>query len=289
LFALPKKTITENLSWYDNLFLKNKNNNYILDGSTLYFHSKCAPKNIKEFIKEPKILIILRDPAKRAYSAYLHMKKNIPNPEKRSFDSIDVDINGDSKKTLIKSENQCLNKAILEKLIDINRLDKNYLKRTIEVSFQSIFEDTLWEYKYFQGSIYSDSVEHYQNVLADKVKIIFFEELISRPEYIIDDIWKFIGLKKREIKITHENKTLIPQNFFAKKINVFFSSNLAQILSKILKPLPTKYVTNSILNTFYSSKPKLSRDKYIKIREKMKWEYDYWLSKYPHLQEYWTY
>ena len=73
-FTLPKEIIQNNIQWYLAQF---EHPNNILEASTLYYIFNKSLENIYEFVDNPKFIIIIRDPAKRAYSSYNHIiKKN---------------------------------------------------------------------------------------------------------------------------------------------------------------------------------------------------------------------
>jgi len=99
-FTLTQKIINDNISWYQDLY-PHKLNKPFLDGSTLYFSSNRAKENIKKYMDNPLIIIILRDPAKRVYSSYLHMVKKVPKPELRDFKKILKKIEGVQKFKLL--------------------------------------------------------------------------------------------------------------------------------------------------------------------------------------------
>lgn len=77
-------TVITSLNEYLNLFNIKKDEKYIADCSTnyLYFYEESI-KNIKNYIGDPRIIIIKRDSLERAYSAYLHLKRQ--NCENLSF------------------------------------------------------------------------------------------------------------------------------------------------------------------------------------------------------------
>src|SRR6476659_9443233 len=55
---------------YHSLFKFYKNEKYLADCSTIYLHSKDAPVRIKQYNANARIIILLRDPVKRAFSHY---------------------------------------------------------------------------------------------------------------------------------------------------------------------------------------------------------------------------
>lgn len=66
---------------YQDLFIEADSEKIIGESSadTFYFHNKTIPV-IKEYLGDPKILIILRNPVTRAYSAFQHLKRDDREP-----------------------------------------------------------------------------------------------------------------------------------------------------------------------------------------------------------------
>ncbi|GAA4891357.1 sulfotransferase [Flaviramulus aquimarinus] len=72
-----KKKAVKSLEEYKSLFKKAKPNQLKGESSVdlLYYHDKSIPL-IKEIIGDPKIIIMLRNPSKRAFSAYSHLVRD---------------------------------------------------------------------------------------------------------------------------------------------------------------------------------------------------------------------
>jgi hypothetical protein len=60
------------LAWYASFFARAHANQLIGEDSTTYLASPQAPERISRFLPHAKIIIMLRDPASRAYSQYWH-------------------------------------------------------------------------------------------------------------------------------------------------------------------------------------------------------------------------
>jgi len=81
--ALVKKTQINNSEKYLNFYKGVTNEIAIGDASPSYINYPGQFKKIKEYLNDPKVIIILRDPINRAYSNYLHLKRE--NRETLSF------------------------------------------------------------------------------------------------------------------------------------------------------------------------------------------------------------
>lgn len=65
-----------NLDDYLNLFVDAKPNQIIGETSNVYLYHPSAPQQIKKYIPEAKIIVLLRDPSERLYSRYLHLARD---------------------------------------------------------------------------------------------------------------------------------------------------------------------------------------------------------------------
>jgi hypothetical protein len=72
--VLKNGTITS-LEQYEKLFDGVKGEKAIGEASPSYLHNERAPKNIKKYVPEIKMIAILRNPAERAFSHFLHFIK----------------------------------------------------------------------------------------------------------------------------------------------------------------------------------------------------------------------
>jgi hypothetical protein len=291
-FSLEENIIERNFRHYQELY-EIKGEEYFIDSSTFYFSTKNTPILLKKYLNMPKILIIIRDPAKRTYSAYLHMKSKIPQTERRSFNYIinNIDNNNYSLSEIINSERNLLNKAIKNNEIEENYLGRKYLSPIYGTTFNSLFYDKLIPYRYFENSIYSLSLENYYKTFSkEDIKVIIFEKLIKNPRETIDDIFDFLGLSRNneDINFHYENKTYIPKKFISKLFSLNGSILINELSRKMRNQLGYKKI-RFIKKIFYDNKPQLSYEQYMKMRKILKKEYEYWLTEYNELNKLWRY
>lgn len=71
----PRADHAENRDWYLSRFTRFGNCRLWGEDSTLYLFSEVAPHRIKERLPDAKIIFMLRDPVRRAYSQYWHEMK----------------------------------------------------------------------------------------------------------------------------------------------------------------------------------------------------------------------
>ena len=81
-FDIPKN-FENGLQWYKRNYYKKANKKIIADFTPSYFFDENAPKRIFESLgRNMKFIVILRNPVDRAYSHYLHSKRDYHESEK---------------------------------------------------------------------------------------------------------------------------------------------------------------------------------------------------------------
>lgn len=75
-----EQTICNNLKDYQQLFAKVTTEKAIGEASTIYLYNPNAAHRIKHYIPEAKLIAILRNPADRAYSSFMHLLRDNREP-----------------------------------------------------------------------------------------------------------------------------------------------------------------------------------------------------------------
>lgn len=138
---------------YDDLFSGLEKFKSVGEASSdcFYYHKMVIPR-IKEKLGDVKIIVCLRNPIERAFSAYNNLVR-------------------DSREYLSFSD------GLAE---EQNRIIKNW--------------DWMWHYK--NGGLYSEALEHYQKEFTN-VKVVFFEDLESKPYKVLNELFVFLGVKSK--------------------------------------------------------------------------------------------
>jgi hypothetical protein len=290
-FSLDEKIIEENWGWY----LKNLNNptklNYSIDATIHYLNSKRAIENINKYVKNPKILVIIRDPIKRIFSHYNHLRKEGGVIENRDFKEIYKFASKElAFKNLKDTENRNLLNAIRSKKIIENYYNKSYLRDYCGAPFDSNFEDQNRIFKYFQNSSYKKYIQAYEKKFPQKIKIIIFEEWIHDSGKVMGEIFNFIGLKNEKKRIKQSSQkyeTLIPQNKVYNKLWSFYLNNhFSQKIVVMLKKIGLQIFFDKLRKIIFK-KPKLSKEDYIIMKEILFDEYTYWFQREPITKKHW--
>lgn len=167
----------------------NENHKYIGEASTAYITDENSAKKIYDFNKESKIIIILRNPVKRAYSLYNWMVQEGYEYSK-SFESA------------LEKEKTRKNKKIP------NFWEPEYY----------------WNYMYFESGLYYKQVKRYFDLFNhNNIKVLIFENFIKDTQKAFIDTCSFLDIKYEKIDIRKENESkdvLHPWiSFIGRKVN----------------------------------------------------------------------
>lgn len=212
-FALPPDIISRHLDWYARLFPAN-DRPFALDASTFYFTSPTAPEQIARHFSNVVVLVVLRDPVNRTYSAFQHMRKNSPAPERRSFQSWcrDMEEFGASAAPL-QAEERSLRKAANTGMIDARYLNANYLSRQHGFPIPVEFPDPLWPFRYLRNSSYSLDIPRWQAHFSDAVLVVSFESLCRDPSSLLRQVEQRVNasLQVPSTTLPRSNVTRLPR------------------------------------------------------------------------------
>jgi len=256
-----------------------------IDASTSYLMSALAAERVGQLIEDPLILIMIRDPARRAFSAYMELWKRETKLEKRRFESIIEDLERSQGPHLRNDEMHLINSAMANGQIDLSYTDAGYHQRELGApEIDNEFEIPEWPFLYFSGSIYSESVERFENLYPGRVMVAIFEEFVQDPNSTIGEILKFVGLGDLDLPTDRlvRYKTLVPKGKLGSIVQQ----------SKMLKSLSRQRAVGRYLGRFlervFFEQPKLSGPDYVRARNLLKSEYEYWFDRLPATKTYWV-
>lgn len=178
----------------------NDNHKYIGEASTAYLTDENSAKKIYDFNKESKIIIILRNPVKRAYSLYNWMVQEGYEYSK-SFESA------------LEKEKTRKNKKIP------NFWEPEYY----------------WNYMYFESGLYYKQVKRYFDLFEKRnIKVIIFEEMIEDIQKTYQDVAEFLNIQFEIINIVQENESKAVYSSWISFIGRKINNNINRVKSKIL-------------------------------------------------------
>jgi hypothetical protein len=280
-FNQDPQVISQNKQWYISLFPSLAD--LPMEASSLYAYSDSAFSQILTHIKRPKFIIILRDPALRAFSAYQHMANRVPPRDKRAFDDImesfpDHSFDMDIEKKLCE-------KAARAGLVDALYFGPDYHARTFGAPFVSRFPDPLTWYSYFTSSSYSLYLLPLLKKFQAKYMIVFLENLISNPRSVMDKVLEFLELKKCDqvyIPCRRNGATLAKTGVMTTLRKTFPAHRIfGRPLAEILDNKGMHEFSDLLRSLFFKPASPMDPDLYNRTKVFLQNEYDFWARKNP--------
>ncbi len=291
-FALQPETVATHLDWYRELYSE-REGFVLLDASTYCFAMPDAATVIAEHVALPKVVLLLRDPAKRAFSGYLHTVRRLrPRGERRSFEEIlDGLENRQAGVSVVEQERLLINEAIRAGTVNPNDITASFHRDRLQAPFDTDYSDMMMGYRYFEESHYSRFVGSYEEAFGARLKIVFFEQLTREPERVLTDILTFAGLEPESgsLQLTFENRGRVPKSAGTRRVlearkNNPFLRNLADWLKKT----PLKKFGSDLRSRMWRSNPKISDESHRRTVALLSDETKYWVNRYPYLNELWS-
>jgi hypothetical protein len=154
---------------YLELFSSSKDESAIGEASTYYLYSKTAPKLIKDFRPEAKIIIMLRDPVEQIISSY----------------NYSVQKGHESAKSL-------------KEALDLEEKRKNNPPQSLMPR----------SYLYTEKAKFSKYIKRYEKHFdKNQIKIILLDKIKNNPEGVYQEVLDFLNVSEANFKpdFTHEN------------------------------------------------------------------------------------
>lgn len=261
---------------------------HFLDGSTYYLYSPSALHHIKNYFPQSKMLLILRDPAKRAYSAYWHLKKKSQGVEKRTFEACIAPLLPSNAKGIHFQEKQALAAAQQKGDIAPEKMDYSALEKKYGLDWKSIFKDPFFQYYYIGESFYHYYLQAWLDHFdPSRLKIVLLEELQQAPAQVMADIFRFLELPALEIHATSvANPSTAAQSFLSRLAIRIYQTGVVRQLLRIFGSQKGRLISR-LKSGLYSKTPEMSLDTYAKTRSLLQEEFDYWQQHLPQTKELW--
>lgn len=205
--------------WYRKFFGVAKENIKNFETSPYYLYHPAAPKRVKESIPNIKLIVILRDPIKRAISHYKWMRQS--GLESRG--AVDA-FRYDAEK--IKLEN-----------------DKSYLKKfhnPLYFDFDHIYRS------YIRRSLYHIQIKRWKREFNfSNIMVLTSHELFNDTKKVVKKLSKFVGLEYTSsngvVKRNESNKNINISDEAYKIVEKYLSG----VWEKVRKEVPGEIVKDS--------------------------------------------
>jgi hypothetical protein len=221
---------------YLGYFRKAKKEQIIGESCHAYLTSPESAEWIKREAPDSKIIIVLRNPAKRAFSLFSWMVMN-------GYEWA----------------------AGLDMALELEE------SRSKDVHFRmNLPQPYHRNYEYFSSGLYYEQVSRYLNVFsADKCKIVIFEEFIKDPNRLLNEILVFLGAEKKDIApLKKINESYM---VFSPRLQ-FYLQNTFPHIRLVTRLFPRKRYKISAwlkkLNTNKMKKARINADTYTRLMKK---------------------
>ena len=231
--SIVKQTQINSSEKYLNFYKSVRNEIAIGDASPSYINYPSQFKKIKEYLNDPKVIIILRDPIDRAYSNYLHLKRE----HRETLTFIESILKEDERKTNKYSDfwYYKFNSTYYDKIIKAKETFSNVLILTSEELSSNGYATLKNVYKFLEVDDTFKLKRKFNNFnKGGHFKENIFTKIIFQPSTLKNIIKKFI-------KPTPFLKIIISKiaNIFSKKTQIVDDESL-----KYLKKYFKKEVEN---------------------------------------------
>ncbi|MEM1144596.1 MAG: sulfotransferase [Pseudomonadota bacterium] len=292
-FALKRSQIDAHLEWYPTLFPEADAERWLLDGSTLGLANTEAAHTLAEFCPEAHVVLMVRDPARRAYSAYLHMVRQVSTwAERRPYEELLDGLEAAYRSQgIVESERRLLNEAVAEGSVNPNYYTSSFHPERFGAPFSSEFADPLSGYRYFEESSYSRFVQTYADVFGERFHLIAFEQLTTTPSDTIEGLLATIGLpiEQAVLDLPHENKARVPKNAFARKVLELRNQNrFMRGVAEASRSGPMKKIQQAVKRQVWGAKPRLPVELLERTRALLADEYAWWAEYNPTIYKHWS-
>lgn len=151
-----------------------------IDGTTTYLADpRIAGRIAGHLGRDIKLIAILRAPAARTYSGFLHMVKR--GHERRSWEEVFESLPDDPDAALA-AERLGIEKALAARQIKAGPYVRQY-------------DDVLWNYRYLGNSLYSRLIQPYlAEFPRERLMVLIYEEMFARPDLLRVRLGDFLGV-----------------------------------------------------------------------------------------------
>jgi len=159
---------------------------YHFESSPSYLYSPESAANIKNYYPEIRLIVSLREPIKRAYSAYNHYRQHFET--------------GRYIKT-IQNLSRRQGNLLFDKFFK-DRTEFPSFRECIDIELDLIGKGVGFEPALLRRGLYLQQLENYWKYFDPKqIKIIGFKDLIIETETVLRDVTSFVGAEDIEWSI----------------------------------------------------------------------------------------
>lgn len=223
-FFDEKINFGRNYDWYESQFLGPKNRFYF-ESTPAYLYRPGVAEKIHSFSEDIKLIALLRDPVKRAYSAYNHYRSSFQGGE-RSL--------ARRRKKQRPSSDQ------IYELFFKNRTSFPTFREAVEIELAASENEPFYDPALLRRGLYLEQIEHYWKVFGeDRLLLLGFRDLIETPHVCLNKVSSFVGagtldwnrvdFSPRNVKAYHEKMSEGDELF----LKEFYQKENARLFERI--------------------------------------------------------
>lgn len=276
--------------WYRSLFTSD--DAIHVDASTSYLYHPKAAARACAIDPHVRSIIIIRDPARRAYSAYMHCVRRVVHPERRPFSAVlsDIEARLGAATSVWDAEDASLDAAIQRGDVEPSALGEGFVARSVGGPSPARFEDPHWGHRYLGASEYSRYVPAWESELPGRVLIVCMEELVRDPRATLGRVSDFLGIDPRawpRSELPHENQARVPRGTAGRvAFHLANDTRAGRWLKQVIRRAGLEVVIDRIRA---SAQEPAACDPaaYAHARRLLSAEYAYWQQRLPRVAAYW--
>lgn len=288
-FSLPTATFTARTAWYRGLFPTTTVGDFVLDASTTYLSSPEAPIRLAEASPGARVVVVLRDPARRAYSGHQQVAKRTRPADRRSLAEVIEALSGAQveAEALAQLESSMVRAVAARGGIDRAAFG-SHLARFQGHDPGLDPEQELWPYRYLTESLYSLHIPAWERVFGERLRVVFFEELVRQPGRVLADVVEFLGLPSARPPLVlseRRNTTVAPRNAIARQLLRWRrETRLRHVVATMRRIAPG---VHQRLSRSLVHRPEPAQGELASLRRLLVSEYEHWLAREPRVRELW--
>lgn len=263
-------------AWYRGLYSQAADGAPYLDGSTLMMADPQSFARARAYFADGlKAIVVLRDPAKRAFSAYWHMHGKGGGVDERALEDI---LSGAPEsaapEVVFAQEDAQLREAAAKELIDAHYLSGDYLKREMSVDLPFSITDPLWCHRYFGESLYSVHVANILMHIPEAQLFITSFEALLQSEAEQARLAAFCGFSFDAAAALSQTGRV--NKGFDKRGGASLGALKSRRAVRLILDRVPKQVKAFAKSRLYKPAPALEEKQYLRLRRILQHEYDYW-------------
>ena len=235
-----------------------------------------------------KIVSVIRNPVKRAFSAYWHMRGKNDATETRSLDAIltalPCGVPGD---VLFDAENDLLANAVEAREINGRYLSQDYLKQEMGPSAPDFdAPDPLWCHRYIGESCFSHLLDKFGDDTERVQHRSFVLEELMRSRENQKALLEFVGFTG-DLKVALDDMQISNPGLVRGRLGRLTEVKRTR-LGKVLLDRSPKKLKTKFKSLLFRRSPSITADQYNQIREIFASEFDYWKARGVATEDLWT-